>query len=45
MVYILDILKNKLVAAEIVSIKKKYIPLKKDGLYRPKKSLHYLSKN
>ena len=31
MVYILDILKNKLVEAEIVSIKKKYIPLKKDG--------------
>ena len=31
MVFILDILNNRLVEAEIVSIKKKYIPLKKDG--------------
>ena len=31
MVYILDILKNKLVEAEIVLTKKEYIPLKKDG--------------
>ncbi|MEN8121743.1 MAG: hypothetical protein ABFS35_15435 [Bacteroidota bacterium] len=31
MVYVLDIFKNKLVEAEIVLTKKKYIPLKKDG--------------
>jgi len=42
MVYILDILKNKLVETEIIPIKKKYIPLKKDGWSF---NWHQLSKN